>query len=266
MAESEQQWWRKLVRQSCLPAASGVPSVLDFTAGADLWPKANLRALDAGNWILANWEGEWEQTRNSQARLRLCQLALQQGGPILELAAGAGGGNLVPLLHLSPHAELMVNDLESRLLTRWAAFLADRGLGQHTVFAAFDACDMPLRDGSLACISAVGGFGSLLGSGQAALCECARTLRPSGKLMISELVFSNESLAALPAELRQNWATFPWLLGRGEWLLTAAGFTIDQHWVEGGRRLDQQHDGLAEEAERFGLALAVEYHYWVASK
>ncbi len=266
MAETGEQWWWKLFQQPSLASLSMLPNVLDFTAGRDFWPKANLRALDAGNWIMGNWEGEWEQTKNSRARLRLCELALRQGGPILELAAGAGGGNLAPLLHLSPQARLLVNDLEIRLLTRWASFLADRGCGRNTVFAAFDACDMPLRGGSLGCISAVGGLSSLLGSGRAALCECSRILWPGGKLLVGEMALSSDSLASLPDELRRNWAGLPWLLGEGECTLTAAGFTIEHHWVEGGRRLQRQGDGLAEEAEQFGLELVVEYHYWVASR
>lgn len=262
----KEQWWRQLFQDPDLPTLLQTPNVFDFTAGADFWPKASLRALDAGSWIASSWENEWKQTQASQARLRLCRMALQQGAPILELAAGAGGGNLAPLLHLSPQARLLVNDLESRLLTRWASFLADLRLGQNAVFAAFDACEMPLRDASLGCISAIGGFGSLLGSQIAALRECARTLKPGGRLLIGEMVLSGDSLSSLPTALRQSWEGMPWLLGQGELALNEAGFSLDEHWVEGGRRLDGQHDGLAEEAGRFGLALAVEYHYLVASR
>lgn len=266
MADSRKQWWQEVFRRPDLSALQVGPHVFDFTAGADFWPKANLRALDAGNWIAGNWEGEWEHAQGSQARLRLCQLALQQGGPILELAAGAGGGNLSPLLHLSPQAAVIVNDLESRLLTRWASLLADREFGCDAVYAAFDACDMPLADATLGCISSVGGLSSLLGSEGAALRECARTLQPDGKLLISELVLTRDSLTSLPDELRRNWAGLRWLLDEGEQSLAAAGFSIEHHFVEGGRRLDAERDGLAEEAARYGLTLAVEYHYLVASK
>lgn len=257
-------WWNGEMLLPTRPLAETVEGVIDYTFGADFWPRAHLRELDQNGIIAANWQGEWEHTKRSVARQRLCQLALETGGPVLELAAGPGGGNLSPLLHLSPGANIIVNDLERRLLIRWRDFFQQNHLGQNVVFAAFDACQMPLADGQIACVSAVGGFSSLLGDSLQALRECKRVLQPNGWLLLSELVLTPDSLDKLPDSLLNSWSNLEWLLLRGPELLRQAGFRVCGHHIETGRSLTIGLDGLAEEAAMHGLTLAVDGHYLAA--
>jgi SAM-dependent methyltransferase len=249
------RWWQGELLQGERTVARVSDGVIDFTFGADFWPKAQLRALDQHQSIANNWRGEWAHTLCSAARQRLCELAMEAGGPILELAAGPGGGNLSPLLHHSPEATIIVNDLESRLLTRWQSWLSDNHLGSNVVFAAFDACQMPLRDSQIACISGVGALGSLLGDNLQALKECRRVLQPHGWLLLSEMVLTPMSLASLPDGLRSNWSNLAWLMGRGHQLLQQAGFCIREHHVEAGRPLTLDQDGLAEEAAEYCVGI-----------
>ncbi len=130
--------------------------------------------------------------------MKLCEIALTAGGLVLEIAAGPDGGNLSPLLHMSPSLPIIVNDIEPRVLELWHDYLAEV-LPQNKVwFAAFDAAFMPLRDNAVACASSCGGLGSIAGNRDSAICETFRVVRPGGYLIALEMAFTEETLRSLP--------------------------------------------------------------------
>jgi ubiquinone/menaquinone biosynthesis C-methylase UbiE len=259
------RWWEgELVDQVGQSKATVTQGVIDFTGGADFWPLSHLRQLDQANWLRQNWRQAWQQAQDTPVWLETCRQALTAPGPLLELAAGPGGGNLSPFLHLDPERQLLVNDLEPRLLSRWSTFL-DGELPKHRViFTAFDLTKMPLADVSLGCISAVGGLGSIQGDPQAALNECVRVLRPGGLLAVIELSLTAATVARLPAELQALWSNSPWLLGRWPQLLERAGLTVISDRTIAAPL--SPVDGLWQDAAYFGVKLETLRHYLLIIK
>lgn len=246
------------------PQAILTQDVLDFTQGEQFWPAAHLRRLDQEQWLRRNWLGEGARVQSDALYRQFCQRICAASGPWLELAAGPGGGNLAPLLHLRPELPLIVNDLEPRLLQRWSALLAG-ALPEHQVsFAAFDLTCMPLAEASIGCISSVAGLGSIRGDPQTALAECARVLRPGGLLAAVELTLALDTANSLPAQLAELWANSPWLLRRWPQSVRSAGLTLV---AAQAAKVELGPDaGLWQDAQQFGVNLAVERHYLLFRK
>lgn len=261
------RWWNgRLLGQAGRTIALVRNGVVDFTLAEDFWPKRNLRELDEHDSISFNWQNEWKHVQDNQSRAELCHIALNTGGPILELAAGPGGGNLSPLLHLDPGVSIMVNDLESRVLHRWQQFISGEMPTAHVLFAAFDAVAMPLRDDSVACMSSAGGLGNIRGDIQQLLRECRRVLRPQGKIVAYELAVSPSTVKQLPEELHSLWRVNPWLVD--SWLesFADAGLSISRNEVCRSYRLEPQHSGLATDATAYGIEVIAEMRCLVAEK
>ncbi len=262
-----ERWWTgELLDRSGELIALVRNGVIDFTLGNDFWPKRNLRELDATYAIEGNWQSEWQHMLAHPARAELCQTALASGGTVLELAAGPGGGNLSPLLHLNPDVRLVVNDLESRVLHRWQTFISGEMRVRNTLFVAFDAVDMPIRDASIACISSAGGLSNVRGDLGRLLRECARVLKPAGKVIAYELVISPETVRRLPEELQQLWSVNPWLVNRWEEQFATAGLRMVSRQVAETRRLDPVQHGLAIDASAYGVDVISEMHCIIAEK
>lgn len=261
----QEHWWQgELLDDSGQLQAKVSQGVLDFTGGAGFWSLAHLRQLDEQQWLMRNWQAEWQQAQENPVHLGLCRHALATVGPLMELAAGPGGGNLSPLLHLDPKRELLVNDLEPRLLQRWLDFLGEVLPDHQVTFAAFDITQMPLADASIGCISTVAGLGSIQGDPLLVLQECARALQPGGLLVAAELSLTEATAARLPAELRALWANSPWLLRRWPTMVQQAGLTIVSD--ETIRVPLTPESGLWQDATHFGVEPQAERHYLTIEK
>jgi len=257
-----QPWFNDLVNLATRAFGSSEEGTLDFSCGEELWSSRDLRMLDEEGWIGRNWHAEWEHTLANPLRKQLCQAAIKADGPIMELAAGAGGGNLSPLLHLAPQAKVIVNDLEGRIVERWQSFLG--GKYPNVVFAAFDACSIPFKDGSLGCVSSRGGISNCRGSSELVLGECARVLRPDGLLVIYELCLSPQTVAKLPQGLRTAWAFNPWLYGDWSSLLKASGFAVLDDKVAERKIVSPQESAIAYDASQFGIEIEIVFRGVIA--
>ena len=233
-----------------------------------LWPSALIESLARDGWIPRNWVSGWEHARNSPEWMELCRIAVSTRGPILEVAAGPGGGNLSPLLHLDPSVPIVVNDIEPRILALWRDHLATASPGSNVVFAAFDAASCPLLSDSVACVSSTGGLGNIEGNKESAIAEAFRVLRPGGTLVALEMGFCRETLSSMPQDLLALWKDNPMVNPEG-WpqVLREKGFEIVRDTVSGGRRrLRPDDSGMAALAAKYGATLNVEYHHIVARK
>jgi len=198
--------------------------------------------------------------------MELCKRIVATGGPVLELAAGPGGGNFSPLKHIEPDVPIILNDLEPRILSRWHRYMRQYHPHLPVTYIAFDACSMPLSANSLACVSSAGGISSILGSHQEVLKECARVLRPGGILAGVEMVFTERCVHSLPGKLISAMVYHPWLFREWRPLFMAAGLSIESNIGIGGSLLDPKSSALALDAASFGVTLEVEYRAIVASK
>jgi SAM-dependent methyltransferase len=177
-------------------------------------------------------------------------------GPILEVAAGPGGGSVLAILQPSPQAPLMFNDISVPVVALWRDFFAEHGIGPNVCFSAFDAARVPLRGESMAAVTSSAGFGNMdLKAQSEAIHEAFRVLRPGGLLCAEELVLEAEGLSRLPSELRQEWSKEVVVRGLSGFL-SDAGFVVESQVVEFCRPVDPQQDGVAEKAAKYGVSLA----------
>jgi len=262
----EGAWWQgKILTPDGMEIARVEDGVIKPSGG--LWPEPLIKRLVDENWIPKNWNSAWQEAQRSPEWMNLCEIALMTGGPILEIAAGPGGGNLSPLLHINPSLPIIVNDIEPRILALWRDYLAQVLPRNSVYFAAFDAASSPLRDDSIPCASSCGGLGSIEGDKDSAIRETFRVIQPGGHLVALEAAFTERTRRSLPEPLRVELQEDPIVAADG-WsnALGKKGFEIVRDSVAGSRQLRPDESGLAMRASKYGITLWVEYHYIVAKK
>jgi len=232
--------------------AQVVDGVVSFVRSDDWDPDTVERFREEGL-IERNW-------RNGVANASqppwasFCDAMASGDGPILEIAAGPGGGNMPGILHRNADAMLLVNDSSPGVLSLWRQFLAERGLGANTCLAAFDATEMPVRNDVVAAISNVAGFGNIdrEGGTEMAVQEACRALRPGGRVYSFELMVHPEDLCNMPLELRRRLSHAPLAGGIAD-ALKANGLCIEMRKVSFCRMADPAQDGVAELALKYGI-------------
>ena len=230
------------------------------------WSSKDLRRLDTDGVISANWKTQWEYARDNIAYMDFCIAIAGGEGPVLEVAAGPGGGNLSPLLHIAPDLELVLNDIEPGITGRWQVYIDKEIPGHRVRFAAFDICLMPFDDAAFGCVSSSGGFGTMLGSHGAALKECARVLYPRGLVYAHELALTESCITNMPEVLRNALVYHPWLFRHWDVLLAEAGLSLISIQSMGGRTLSPEESPLAADAAMFEAEIEVERVLMVARK
>lgn len=229
----------------------------------DGWSEEEIRELAKGRWIARNWRTEAAHAAADPLRVGFCDALSRVEGPILEVAAGPGGGNLAPVLQRHPAARLIANDRSWRVLRLWEEFLREEGDFPNVRLVAFDARRMPLRDGSLAAISSVGGFTEVTAgdvsdatAGEAALAEAFRVLRSGGRLFALEATLESDDWDRIPADVRAGWEAAGLTRGLGP-ALVRAGFHVRTDEACGRRPLAPEEGELPKLAARYGARLAV---------
>ena len=222
------------------------------------WSSKDLRRLDAEGAISHNWQAQWDYARANIAYMDFCTAIAESEGPVLEVAAGPGGGNLSPLLHIDPALDIVLNDIEPGITERWQLFLDETLPGHRVTFATFDICHMPFEDATFACVSSSGGFSTMLGAHSAALEECARVLKPGGLVYAHELTLTEACLSKMPEALRKALIYHPWLFRCWDSLLSDAGLSrIILNNVD-RRKLSPGESPLATDAAMFDAEIEVE--------
>jgi arsenite methyltransferase len=133
--------------------------------------------------------------------LRFAQI--DEGETILDLGCGAGIDSILAARRTGPTGQVLALDFLPEMLKRTSAAAADAGLGNiYTLEAEMEA--IPLPDETLDHVISNGVI-NLSPRKRRVLAECARVLRPGGKLTVSDLTVGEEEL---PPEILLHPATW----------------------------------------------------------
>ncbi len=128
-------------------------------------------------------------------------------GKWLEIAAGPGGGFVPLLLKNNSKAKILMNDISFRVLRGWKSFLKEKGYLE-IFFAAFDACNMPVKNETFDYIGDLGGF-SNIARAEKAITEAYRVLKKGGTMFTVDLVVKEEDIRLSPKEFGRRIVTLP---------------------------------------------------------
>jgi len=237
-----------------------------FVHGAGEFTREQIRQFRDSGLIARNWANETEKAEADQLRRKLCAQLADVEGAVLEVAAGPGGGNMAPLLHRCRRGRLIVSNISEEVLALWREFLFDQGRAGDVCLAAFDARDMPVRNGSIAAASNVAGFANIP-QPEKAVRETFRVLKPDGVLCSINLMVDPEDWARMPVHLRRRWEKkVPGFVAGETEILTDAGFRIESRELAAGRELVPEQDDIACSAAEHGVVLHVSIEHIGARK
>jgi len=178
------------------------------------------------------WDDLWEI---SEIR-RACKDVACFDGPLLEVAAGPGGGFVPGLLRAKPDLIILMSDIDIRVLEDWRCFSsksktsANDKIGRISLsFSSFDAQKMPLRDDSFSAVTSLGGFNNIDSNQVRAAKEAFRVLRSGGLLYVLEGWFSKEEISkTLSGMVNHIERLYPGLFGEEglESIVRDAGFRV----------------------------------------
>jgi arsenite methyltransferase len=128
---------------------------------------------------------------------------IEPGETVLDLGCGGGIDAILTAHRTGPRGRVIGLDFLPQMLERTAAAAAEAGLDNvETLAGEIDA--IPLPDASVDHVVSNGVI-NLAPRKSRVLAECARVLRPGGKLTVSDLTVDDEEL---PAEILTNPATW----------------------------------------------------------
>ncbi len=244
----------------CADVQNGIPSFVrprDDGWGTDAQVESLLakHGVRRERLIAENWEASLHDWTPSSDRYAWIQRIVTQGGLMLEIACGPGGGFSPLILDLNPDARLLVNDIGWWILVEWKKFSDWKHLWSHASFAQFDVTRCPLRSDSFDCVDSAGGFSNIEGTDRA-LTEIYRILRPDGRLFMSDADVDPSSFQQLPDAEQEAWLIrFP-QQGKGyEQILIKTGFEILQLEETAKTLLRPQESALAEMGTKYGTPI-----------
>ena len=128
---------------------------------------------------------------------------IEEGETIIDLGCGAGIDSLLAARRTGPSGRVIALDFLPEMLKRTSEAAAEAGLGNiETLEADMEA--IPLPDESVDHVVSNGVI-NLSSRKRRVLAECARVLRPGGKLSVSDLTVGDEEL---PPEILLHPATW----------------------------------------------------------
>jgi ubiquinone/menaquinone biosynthesis C-methylase UbiE len=216
--------------------------------------------------IPQNWEASLRNWGPSSKQYEWVQRIVKQGGRILEIACGPGGGFLPLILDLDPKAQLLANDIGGWILVEWKKFNDKKGLWANASFAQFDVNQCPLRSDCFDCVDSAGGF-SNIEKNHLALAEIYRVLKPGGRLFMSDADADPSSFEQLPDAEQEAWLKrFP-QQGKGyEETVLETGFEILQMEQTGKTPLQPHESVLAEMTTKYGITMYLRGYHIEARK
>lgn len=135
-------------------------------------------------WIARNWRDAWRQPggwadskygknvlgdRSRPNDLRIGRWIAEQGGIILDIGSGPGGGYMPFILQADPAARIIVSDRSHTVVEEWKKFLDEEVDSPYLCYAALDFCNIPFGNCTVDVISDHSGILNCIGDQSAAL-------------------------------------------------------------------------------------------------
>ena len=218
------------------------------------------RDMAKEGWIARSWQAAKSPEKRDMQEIG--RRIAERGGLILELGAGPGGGFAPYILQADPDAAMIVSDMSPTVVGEWKKFLDKELDSPNLSYAAFDYCQIPLRDSCIDVVSDYGGIANAItakcepGDKGAALKEAYRVLKPGGLLVTASGFVTKETLAGLPGNVQEVLrAERPDVFEDLYEETVLAGFRKIDSIVIGYKDTDDDESGVADLARSLGVNL-----------
>ena len=207
--------------------------------------------------IPTNWQNavtRWQQAK-PESRSWVERVAAQ-GGLTLIVACGPAGSHAPALLDLNPETKLLMNDIGRWVVQDWQRFADKQAMWPYMSCAQFDAQRFPIRSDCLDCIDSTGAMSEIENS-SLAMQEAFRTLKPGGKLFLSEGMLDPECAQAFPEEGRKALSAIGFgnaAVGYKE-QLRSIGFNVVSYQQWGPRTPELGRSTLTDIAAKYGVQI-----------
>lgn len=158
------------------------------------------------------------------------------------------------VLQADENAEIIISDLSHTVVEEWKRLLDQTLNASQLSYAAFDFCDIPLRDCTIDVVADHSGILNCIGEKAAALREVYRVLKPGGLFVSFGGFVTRETLEALPEKdrtaLLKEW---PVVLENLYEETVLAGFRKIDGEIMDGWCTDEGESGFADWAQARGI-------------
>jgi demethylmenaquinone methyltransferase/2-methoxy-6-polyprenyl-1,4-benzoquinol methylase len=178
-------------------------------------------------------------------RFAVAQSGLKKGQAALDVAAGSGDLSALLARRVGPTGQVVVTDINARMLARGRDRLLDKGFAGNVAFVEADAEALPFQSGTFHCVTIGFGLRNVTDKA-AALASMYRVLKPGGRLLVLE--FSKPHLG--PLEPIYEAYSFQVLPRLGAWL---AGDAASYRYLAESIRRHPDQIALKELMEKQGF-------------
>jgi ubiquinone/menaquinone biosynthesis C-methylase UbiE len=177
-------------------------------------------------WVKNRWREAVEDNgwkRNKMVATKI----VSHGGYILEICAGPGGGFMPAILMKNYNANILLSDLRPIVIDEWHNHFTNMiNPPPNIEYAAFDVCDIPIKNDSIDVVSGSAAIINIEGDIKKALCEVFRILKKGGLFVFDYTFITEEYYNKLPLDIAKKLkAEYPYLFWDALDIFDNIGFT-----------------------------------------